>query len=278
MLPNNILESDLYRSLITIKQEYLPLMQKTILITGATSGFGKACAHAFATNHHRLILTGRRADRLEKEAAILREKYNIEVLTLNFDVREREAVKHAVESIPEEWRNIDILINNAGLAAGSDPIQDGNMDDWEQMIDTNVKGLLYVTKNVFPLLLQSKCPHIVNIGSIAGKQVYAKGNVYCATKFAVDALTQGMRIDMLSHGIKVSQVAPGAAETEFSQVRYKGDIVAASEVYKGYKPLQAEDIANAVTWITSLPSHVNINDLVIMPTAQAMPGYLHKTL
>lgn len=253
-------------------------MQKTILITGATSGFGKACAHAFATDHHRLILTGRRSDRLETEAEILRKKYNIEVLTLNFDVRDREAVKLAVESIPGEWRNIDILINNAGLAAGSDPIQEGNMDDWEAMIDTNVKGLLYVTKNIFPLLLQSTCPHIVNIGSIAGKEVYAKGNVYCATKFAVDALTRGMRIDMLAHGIKVSQVAPGAAETEFSQVRFKGDMDAAANVYKGFAPLQAKDIANAVYWITGLPAHVNINDLVIMPTAQASPGYIHKNL
>lgn len=253
-------------------------MQKTIFITGATSGFGKACAHAFASNHHRLILTGRRSDRLDKEAVILREKYNIEVLTLNFDVRNRNAVKQAVESIPPDWRNIDILINNAGLAAGSDPIQDGNMDDWDAMIDTNVKGLLYVTKNIFPLLLQSTCPHIVNIGSIAGKEVYAKGNVYCATKFAVDALTRAMRIDMLNFGIKVSQIAPGAAETEFSLVRFKGDLNAAANVYKGFAPLQAEDIASAVVWVTGLPAHVNINDMVIMPTAQASPGYIHKNL
>ena len=253
-------------------------MQKTILITGATSGFGKACAHAFATDNHRLIITGRRADRLENEATILKAKYSVEVLTLNFDVRDREAVKQAVESIPVDWRNIDILINNAGLAAGSDLIQDGNLDDWEQMIDTNVKGLLYITKNIFPLLVQSKCPHIVNIGSVAGKEVYAKGNVYCATKFAVDALTRAMRIDMLAHGIKVSQVAPGAAETEFAQVRFKGDMDAVANLYKGFTPLKAEDIANAVTWITSLPVHVNINDLVIMPTAQASPGYVHKVL
>ncbi len=253
-------------------------MQKTIFITGATSGFGKACAHAFAGNHHRLILTGRRSDRLDSEAAILRETFNAEVLTLNFDVRDRDAVKQAVDSIPVQWRNIDILVNNAGLAAGSDPIQDGNMDDWEAMIDTNIKGLLYVTRNIFPLLLQSPCPHIVNIGSIAGKEVYAKGNVYCATKFAVDALTRAMRIDMLSHGIKVSQVAPGAAETEFSEVRFKGDMEAVANVYKGFAPLQAEDIAEAVTWITGLPAHVNINDLLIMPTAQASPGYIHKVL
>jgi len=253
-------------------------MQKTVFITGATSGFGEACAHAFAREDHRLILTGRRAERLKAESDKLTKMYGIEVLTLNFDVRNRDEVKLAVNSIPENWRNIDILINNAGLAAGSDPLQDGNMDDWDQMIDTNIKGLLYVTRNIFPLLLQSECPHIVNIGSIAGKEVYAKGNVYCATKFAVDALTKGMRIDMLSHGIKVSQVAPGAAETEFSQVRFKGDLEAAANVYKGFKPLEAEDISSAVLWITSLPSHVNINDLVIMPTAQASPGYIHRVL
>jgi NADP-dependent 3-hydroxy acid dehydrogenase YdfG len=253
-------------------------MQKTILITGATSGFGKACAHAFASNHHRLILTGRRSERLLTEAETFGRTYGVEVLTLIFDVRDREAVKKAIDEIPAEWRNIDILINNAGLAAGSDPLQDGSLDDWDQMIDTNVKGLLYVTKNVFPLLRQSQYPHIVNIGSIAGKEVYAKGNVYCATKFAVDALTRGMRIDMLSHGIKVSQIAPGAAETEFSTVRFKGDMEAVANVYKGFEPLKAEDIAEAVLWVTGLPAHVNINDMVIMPTAQASPGYIHRIL
>lgn len=253
-------------------------MQKTIFITGATSGIGKACAKAFARDTHRLILTGRRLERLELEAYNLTRQYGVEVFTLNFDVRDRDAVKDAVESLPNDWKNIDILINNAGLAAGSDPIQDGNIDDWEAMIDTNVKGLLYVSKSIFPLLLKSECPHIVNIGSIAGKEVYSKGNVYCATKFAVDALTRGMRIDMLAHGIKVSQIAPGAVETEFSEVRFKGDIVAAANVYKGFSPLQAEDIANAVFWVTGLPAHVNINDLVIMPIAQASPGYIHKQL
>jgi 3-hydroxy acid dehydrogenase / malonic semialdehyde reductase len=251
-------------------------MQKTVLITGATSGFGKACAHSFARGMHRLIITGRRADRLQAEAGALNKMYGVEVLTLNFDVRDRDAVQQAIDGIPENWRNIDILINNAGLAAGSDPLQDGNMDDWDQMIDTNVKGLLYVTKNIFPLLLQSECPHIINIGSIAGKEVYAKGNVYCATKFAVEALTRGMRIDMLSHGIKVTQIAPGAAETEFSTVRFKGDMDAVANVYKGFKPLQPEDIADAVIWVTSLPAHVTINDLVIMPTAQASPGYINR--
>lgn len=253
-------------------------MQKTIFITGATSGFGKACADSFASDHHRLILTGRRTDRLKKEADELHKKYGVEVLTLNFDVRDREAVKSAIDGIPVEWRNIDILVNNAGLAAGSDTLQDGNMDDWDQMIDTNVKGLLYVTKHIFPLLLQSECPHIVNLGSVAGKEVYAKGNVYCATKFAVDALTRAMRIDMLSHGIKVSQIAPGAAETEFAQVRFKGDMEAVANLYKGFEPLHAGDIAAAVIWVTGLPAHVNINDMVIMPTAQASPGYIHKVL
>ena len=253
-------------------------MQKTIFITGATSGIGKACAKAFARDNHRLILTGRRLERLEIEADNLTKQFGVEVFTLNFDVRDRDAVQNAVESLPNNWKNIDILINNAGLAAGSDPIQDGNIDDWEAMIDTNVKGLLYVSKSIFPLLLNSECPHIVNIGSIAGKEVYSKGNVYCATKFAVDALTRGMRIDMLAHGIKVSQIAPGAVETEFSEVRFKGDIVATANVYKGFSPLQAEDIANAVFWVTGLPAHVNINDLVIMPIAQASPGYIHKQL
>ena len=251
-------------------------MQKTIFITGATSGIGKASAKAFARDNHRLILTGRRLERLEIEADNLTKQFGVEVFTLNFDVRDRDAVQNAIESLPNNWKNIDILINNAGLAAGSDPIQDGNIDDWEAMIDTNVKGLLYVSKSIFPLLLKSECPHIVNIGSIAGKEVYSKGNVYCATKFAVDALTRGMRIDMLAHGIKVSQIAPGAVETEFSEVRFKGDIVAAANVYKGFFPLQAEDVANAVFWVTGLPAHVNINDLVIMPIAQASPGYIHK--
>ena len=185
-------------------------------------------------------------------------------------------MKQAIDDIPAGWQNIDVLVNNAGLAAGSDLLQDGNPDDWETMIDTNIKGLLYVTKNVFPLLQQSNCPHIVNIGSVAGKEVYAKGNVYCATKFAVDALTRGMRIDMLTHGIKVTQIAPGAVETEFSQVRFKGNLETAANVYKGFTPLQAEDIASAVSWAVSLPPHVNINDMVIMPVAQASPGYFHK--
>lgn len=253
-------------------------MSKTIFITGATSGFGLACAKEFAAGNNRLIITGRRAERLDEIKAKLMVSGAADVLSLCFDVRDHDAVKNAVKCLPQDWQNIDILINNAGLAAGADTFQEADTTDWDTMIDTNIKGLLYVTKSVYPLMLQSNCPHIVNIGSIAGKEVYAKGNVYCATKFAVDALTRAMRIDMLSEGIKVTQIAPGAAETEFSQVRYKGNMEAAANVYKGFKPLQAEDIANAVLWVTSLPLHVNINDLVIMPTAQASPGYIHKVI
>lgn len=253
-------------------------MQKTILITGATSGFGKACAVLFAANGHNLILTGRRENRLSEIKAELEEEYKIQVYTLAFDIRRKVEVKSAIDSLTGVWKKIDVLINNAGLAAGVDPIQNGNTDDWEAMIDTNVKGLLYITNEVIPMLRQSNAPHIINIGSIAGKEVYAKGNVYCATKFAVDALTRAMRIDLLEFGIKVSQIAPGAAETEFSLVRLKGDETAAANVYKGYTPLSAEDIANAVLWVVNLPPHVNVNDLVIMPTAQASPGYFHKVI
>lgn len=253
-------------------------MQKTILITGATSGFGKACAVLFAANGHNLILTGRRENRLSEIKAELEEEYKIQVYTLAYDIRRKVEVKSAIDSLTGVWKKIDVLINNAGLAAGVDPIQNGNTDDWEAMIDTNVKGLLYITKEVIPMLRQSNAPHIINIGSIAGKEVYAKGNVYCATKFAVDALTRAMRIDLLEFGIKVSQIAPGAAETEFSLVRLKGDETAAANVYKGYTPLSAEDIANAVLWVVNLPPHVNVNDLVIMPTAQASPGYFHKVI
>jgi len=251
-------------------------MQKTIFITGATSGIGKACACAFARQAYRLILTGRRTERLAEVASHLQKMYGCEVLTLNFDVRDLNAVKSAIDNLPKDWQNIDVLINNAGLSLGLDFLHEGNPDDWDTMIDTNIKGLLYISRFVTPLLMQSTCPHIVNIGSIAGKEVYTRGNVYCATKFAVDALSRSMRIDLLAQGIKVSQIAPGAVETEFSEVRYKGDVQAAANVYKGFTPLKAEDVADAVLWVTGLPPHVNINDLVIMPIAQASPGYLYK--
>lgn len=253
-------------------------MQRTILITGATSGIGRACAVKFAGENDRLILTGRRADRLDELSESLKNEFGVDVLSLNFDVRDKAEVKLHLEQLPEDWKNIDILINNAGLAAGLDSIQEGSTDDWDQMIDTNIKGLLYVTRIVAPLMIKQGHGHIINVGSIAGKKVYPKGGVYCATKFAVDALTQGMRIDLLADGIKVSQVCPGAVETEFSLVRYKGNKDKADGVYKGYQPLTAEDIAGSIFWIAGLPAHVNINDLVVMPVAQASPAYFNKKL
>ncbi|PKP32862.1 MAG: NAD(P)-dependent oxidoreductase [Bacteroidetes bacterium HGW-Bacteroidetes-17] len=242
-------------------------MIKTALITGATSGIGKACAIKFAQNNYNLILTGRRDDRLQQLKKELTKNFKVEITTLTFDVRNREEVKSAIDTL--KGQTIDVLINNAGLAAGLDPIQEGSMDDWDQMIDTNVKGLLYITRNVAPLMVEKKSGHIINIGSIAGREVYPKGNVYCASKHAVDALTKGMRIDLLESGIKVTQIAPGAVETEFSMVRFKGNQQTADNVYKGFEPLHPEDIADVAFYVTTLPAHVNINDLLIMPTAQA---------
>jgi len=244
-------------------------MTKIVLISGATSGIGLACAHKFAENNCSLILTGRRNDRLEKIKTDFIKRYGVNVLTLNFDIRVLAEVEEAVKSIPEEWQSIDILINNAGLAAGASPVQDGLFSDWDQMIDTNIKGLLYLSKNIIPFLRARQKGHIINIGSIAGKQVYPNGNVYCGTKAAVQSITEGMRLDLVKDGIKVTQIAPGAVETEFSMVRFKGDKKAADSVYKGYKPLTAEDIANVTYFTTTLPDHVNINDLLVTPTAQA---------
>ena len=251
-------------------------MSKTVLITGATSGIGEATARKFAEEGFNLVITGRRAERLGGLASKLTKKHGVKVLTLNFDIRKRSVVEKAIGSLTAEWRTIDVLVNNAGLAAGLDPVQQGSIDDWEQMIDTNIKGLLYVTRLVAPLMIEKGNGHIINIGSIAGKEVYAKGNVYCATKFSVDALTKAMRIDMLQLGIRVSQVCPGAVETEFSEVRFKGDKQTAANVYKGYTPLTADDIAEAIWWIAARPVHVNINDLVIMPASQASPHYHFK--
>jgi 3-hydroxy acid dehydrogenase / malonic semialdehyde reductase len=244
-------------------------MNKTVLITGATSGFGKAIAKKFAQDGDDLILTGRREDLLTNLSAELRTEYKIEVLSLCFDVRVMEEVELAISSLEDEWKNIDILVNNAGLAVGLNPIQEGVIDDWERMIDTNVKGLLYMTRFVAPLMVARKKGHIINIGSIAGREVYPMGNVYCGSKFAVDAITKGSRIDLVAHNIKVTQVAPGAADTEFSLVRFKGDKDRADNVYKGYKPLSADDVANVVFYVTTLPPHVSIHDIVVMPTAQA---------
>ena len=239
------------------------------LITGATSGIGKSTAIEFAKNGYDLIITGRRQERLEELKAVLTKEYSIKVLNLCFDVRDEKQVEAAINSIPTEFKTIDVLVNNAGLAAGLSTIQDGKLAHWEQMIDTNIKGLLYVTKHISKILIENKKGHIINVGSIAGKEVYANGNVYCATKHAVDALNKGMRIDLLPHGIKVSSVNPGMVETEFSIVRFDGDEERAKKVYENIQPLKPEDIAETIYWMASRPAHVNINDLIIMPTIQA---------
>jgi len=244
-------------------------MSKITLITGATAGIGEACAHVFARERYDVIITGRREDRLEKLAQQLKKEYNVNVITLEFDVRNREEVISKLEALPDEWKKINVLVNNAGLSQGLDPIQDGSYEDWETMIDTNVKGLLYVTKVVSNWMISNGFGHIVNLGSIAGKEVYPNGNVYCASKHAVDALNKGMRIDLLPYGIKVTAVHPGAVETEFSEVRFKGDKARAKKVYDGFEPLVAKDIAETIWFVVSRPPHVNINELTIMPTAQA---------
>jgi 3-hydroxy acid dehydrogenase/malonic semialdehyde reductase len=268
-------------------------MNRTILITGATSGFGEACARKFAAAGDHLILTGRRTDRLEALAKELQSTAAAaqsapiatpalaaqppRVLSLTFDVRDRAATGAAITSIPPDWRNIDILINNAGLALGRDYFDDASLEDWETMIDTNVKGLLYVSKAVLPLMIPTGNGHIINLGSVAGKEVYEKGNVYCGTKFAVDAISHSMRIDLLRHGIKVTAIHPGAADTEFSKVRFKGDENLAKKIYDGYTPLHAEDVADAIFYCASLPPHVCINDLVITCKAQADAIYFYKS-
>ncbi len=238
-------------------------------ITGATAGIGKATAEIFAKNGYNIIITGRRKERLDEFSSHLKSTYKVDVLTLNFDVRKLKEVETAVNSIPAEWKNIDVLVNNAGLAVGLSTIQEGDIDDWERMIDTNIKGLLYVTRTIAPLMIVNNSGHIINIGSIAGKEVYANGNVYCATKHAVDALSKSMRIDMLPHNIKVTAINPGMVETEFSIVRFKGDEDRAKKPYLGIEPLKAEDIAETIYWCASRPAHVNINDIIITPTVQA---------
>jgi 3-hydroxy acid dehydrogenase/malonic semialdehyde reductase len=251
-------------------------MTKIALITGATAGIGEACAHVFAREGYNLILTGRREDRLEKLAEQLNETYNVEIAILSFDVRNREQVIENLEGLPEKWKLVDVLVNNAGLSQGLDPIQNGNVDDWETMIDTNIKGLLYVSRMVSNWMIANGGGHIINLGSIAGKEVYLNGNVYCATKHAVDALNKGMRIDLLPHGIKVTAIHPGAVETEFSEVRFKGDKERAKKVYDGFEPLVAQDVAETIWFVASRPAHVNINDLVIMPTAQATAVNIYR--
>ncbi len=253
-------------------------MERIALVTGATAGIGQAVALMLAKEGYNLIITGRREERLQEFAQQVIAQHGVKVLPLCFDVRSLESVEKHLGNLPEEWRKIEVLVNNAGLAVGLNPLQEGVIDDWERMIDTNIKGLLYVSKIVSNLMITNKKGHIVNLCSIAGKEAYANGNVYCASKHAVDALTKGMRIDLLPHGIRVSQICPGAVETEFSQVRFKGDNERAANVYKGFTPLTAEDVADAIMYMVKCPPHVNINDMVIMPTAQANSSTFNKVL
>ena len=250
-------------------------MNKIIMITGATAGFGKAIAVKFAGNGYNIIITGRRKERLDELVKEL-SAYKVKVLALNFDVRNRYEVQDTIEKLPGEWKHIDILVNNAGLAVGMDHIDKGNIDDWDRMVDTNVKGLLYVTRAVAPLMVAGNKGHIFNISSIAGKEVYENGNVYCASKHAVTALSKAMRIDMLKNNIKVTNIAPGFADTEFSLVRFKGDKKKANDVYKGIQSLTADDIADLIYYCSTLPPHVCINDLVITPTQQAAVGKVFR--
>ena len=251
-------------------------MKKTAFITGATSGIGKATAEIFAKNDIRLILCGRRLERLE----LLQKELSktTDVCILNFDVSDKYAVFKAVASLPEDYKKIDVLINNAGNAHGLSPLQDGDTNDWEAMIDINIKGLLYVTKAISPKMVERKSGQIINIGSISAKEVYEGGNVYCATKHAVDALNKGMRMDLSKYGIRVSAVHPGLVDTEFSTVRFKGDVERADDVYKGFEALKAEDIADLIHFVVTRPYHVNISDILILPTAQASGTQIHKEL
>ncbi|WP_407425603.1 SDR family oxidoreductase [Arcticibacter sp.] len=251
-------------------------MPKIALITGATAGIGEACARLFASYKYNLVITGRRTDRLQRLADELTRENGVEVQVLTMDVRHRAEVERQLNGLDEDWKAVDVLVNNAGLSQGLDSLQDGNTDDWDTMIDTNIKGLLYVTKVVSNWMIARKDGHIVNLGSIAGKEVYQNGNVYCASKHAVDALNKAMRIDLLPYGIRVSAIHPGAVETEFSEVRFKGDTDRAKKVYEGFEPLTAHDIAETIYFMVSRPKHVNINDLIIMPVAQANSVYWNK--
>lgn len=252
-------------------------MNKIVFISGATSGIGKACAEKFASFNYNIIITGRREERLSVIKTELENKYNINVLTLCFDVQDRKLVFEVIQNMPEEWKAIDVLINNAGLSLGRDSFDDSNLDDWDTMMHTNVDGLLYVSKALLPNLIKHQS-HIINMGSIAGKEIYENGNIYCASKFAVDAISRSMRVDLLKYGIKVTAIHPGAVDTEFSLVRYKGDKTKADSVYKGFTPLSAEDIADTIYYTASLPKHVCINELTITPTRQASTYYFHKDL
>lgn len=251
-------------------------MNKIILITGASSGFGKAIAETFAAAGWNCIITGRREERLKALATELTQKYGVNIFTSVFDIQDRHAVFNAIDALPQSWKQIDVLVNNAGLALGRDSFENASLDDWDTMINTNVKGLMYMSKAVLPLFIQQQKGHIINIGSTAAKEVYKEGNGYCATKHAVDAISKAMRIDLLPHHIKVTAIHPGAAETEFSMVRFKGDEQKAASIYEGYKALEAKDIANIAFYTASLPAHVCINDLTVTCLSQANSFYTYK--
>ncbi|MBS3913770.1 MAG: SDR family NAD(P)-dependent oxidoreductase [Bacteroidetes bacterium] len=251
-------------------------MNKIAFITGASSGIGEACAHILAAHKYDLILNARRADKLKELANTLQDQYEIQTQLIPFDVRNKGDVHREIHHLPEKWRHIDVLINNAGLAKGLSHFFEGNSEDWDTMIDTNVKGLMYVSREIAPWMIENKSGHIVNIGSIAGKEIYDKGNVYVGTKHAVDAISKSMRLELSSHNVRVTAIHPGAVETEFSLVRFNGDAERAKTVYQGFDNLVATDIADAVYWAISRPAHVNINELTIMPTAQPMAGVIHR--
>ncbi|MGE9516040.1 MAG: SDR family NAD(P)-dependent oxidoreductase [Solitalea-like symbiont of Tyrophagus putrescentiae] len=251
---------------------------KTVFITGASSGIGRACAEIFAKNNYSLILNARRKNILDEICHDLQKTYNTEILPLPFDVSNYTQVNEQIKNIPPQWRNIDVLVNNAGLALGKEPISEGDPKDWDKVIDTNIKGLMYVSREVIPILTEKKSGHIINIGSIASKDVYSGGNVYCATKFAVDALTQSMRYELLQYNIKVTAIHPGRTQTEFSTVRFKGDKNKAKEPYAGFRPMDPCDVAETIYYIASLPKHVNINELIIVPSAQASSTCFNRVL
>ena len=250
------------------------LKNKIVFISGASSGIGKACANAFAAEGAKLILAARRKERLDELASELKEKFSSETKILSFDIQNYKEIKESFASLPEEWKNVDILINNAGLAQGMHKLQEGNPDDWDVMINTNIKGLLYLTRKILPFMVKRESGHIINLGSTAGHDVYPSGNVYCATKFAVNAISQSLRIDVLDKSIKVSSVDPGMVETEFSVIRFSGDVERAKNVYKGVDPLTADDVADAILYCATRPKHVNINEIILTPIAQAQSNFV----
>lgn len=263
---------------LTLSEEKKAVLQKTVLISGATSGIGRATAELFAKNGYKVIATGRRTDRLDALSAHFKGKYNADLLTLPFDVRDLDSVRAAIENLPEDWRDIDILINNAGLSRGLSPIHEGDIEHWETMIDTNIKGLLYLTRAVAPMMVKRRSGHIINVASSAGKEVYPGGNVYCATKFAVDALTKSMRLDLYTHNVRVSQVAPGhVEETEFARVRFDGDEAKAAKVYDNFQPLKSSDVAEVIYFMATRPPHVNVQDVLLFGTQQAGSNFIDRS-